>query len=344
MPLTCLPRLLLAAAALFAAAAHAAPKYNVTTVIPSIELDQIAALGPTGAVVTRKDGHAVLYSNGQLYDLGTLGGRASNSQGINASGVIIGSAMDRVDTLHAFSYAKGVMTELVPKWSPVESVAYGINDHGTIVGMVDIHPAIVIDGTMQIVPGLEHDTGALRAINNAGTAVGDAYGPIIYENGTVTRLRHIGSGSLVDINDHGLILGQLGDWRGLRASLYDGTRVIDIGAGISLKTTARALNNLGQAIFDARGEYWWNSLAYLYADGVATEINTMLDPALGLDVKYAWDINDRGQIVATGCNNTGCQLLRLDPVSSVPEPATAAMLLAGLAVAGFAGRRRVNAA
>jgi hypothetical protein len=49
------------------------------------------------------------------------------------------------------------------------------------------------------------------------------------------------------------------------------------------------------------------------------------------------------QIAATGCRGGACYALRLDPVMAVPEPASVAMLLAGLAGFGWRSRRRGEA-
>lgn len=55
--------------------------------------------------------HAVMWANGQIYDLGTLGGTSSSASGINNSGTIVGTA-DVGDGDHAFIYSNGVMTDL----------------------------------------------------------------------------------------------------------------------------------------------------------------------------------------------------------------------------------------
>jgi len=81
-----------------------------------------------------------------------------------------------------------------------------------------------------------------------------------------------------------------------------------------------------------------NSRAFLYSDGVMTNLNSLIDPLSGWTISSAQDINNSGQIAATGCNTTGnCRVLLLSPV---PEPETYLMMLAGLGLLGMKLRRQ----
>jgi probable HAF family extracellular repeat protein len=79
--------------------------------------------------------HAILWRDGQLLDLGTLGGTLSRARGINPSGVIVGSATIRGDFFfHAFRWENGVMTDLGTHPGDPSSDAFGISPDGRIVG------------------------------------------------------------------------------------------------------------------------------------------------------------------------------------------------------------------
>jgi hypothetical protein len=81
-------------------------------------------------------------------------------------------------------------------------------------------------------------------------------------------------------------------------------------------------------------------------------LNDLIDPTLGLNLVYAGDINDKGQIAARGCTANGqCSdvLLSLiatpdpdpDP-NNVPEPEAFTAGVAGLALMGLLRRRRAK--
>ena len=83
--------------------------------------------------------------------------------------------------------------------------------------------------------------------------------------------------------------------------------------------------------------------AFLYADGSMTDLNSLIDPASGWTIHSASDINDHGQIAATGCRAGECLALRLDlAVAAVPELSTWVAMLAGLIILGFAARRQTR--
>ncbi|MDP9370217.1 MAG: hypothetical protein M3Q03_18420 [Chloroflexota bacterium] len=100
--------------------------------------------------------HAWLYRDGELIDLGTLGGPESSALGLNAAGQVVGesqisagapgataspaaSAGDMEPPWHAFIWEDGVMTDLNALVSGeselVLETAYVVNDAGQIVGV-----------------------------------------------------------------------------------------------------------------------------------------------------------------------------------------------------------------
>ena len=87
------------------------------------------------------DDHAFLYTNGEMLDLGTLGGaysQASSALGINDLGRVVGWSASPDWAEHAFLYENGRMTDLNDLIDPesgwVLTAADDINNLGQIVG------------------------------------------------------------------------------------------------------------------------------------------------------------------------------------------------------------------
>jgi probable HAF family extracellular repeat protein len=98
------------------------------------DLGQI--VGSTGSCVTNPAAHGVLWSNGQVIDLGNLGG-AKNHQpvAINTLGQITGGSDLPGDLAqHAFLWQKGVMTDLGALPGDTYSFGNSINNLGQVVG------------------------------------------------------------------------------------------------------------------------------------------------------------------------------------------------------------------
>lgn len=80
----------------------------------------------------------LIYDNGIMSNLGTLGGSTSWAYGINDGGQIVGTAATSSGTDHAFLYTNGMMTDLNSLIDPssgwVLKTASAINDNGQIVG------------------------------------------------------------------------------------------------------------------------------------------------------------------------------------------------------------------
>lgn len=77
---------------------------------------------------------AFLWFEGNMHDLGTLGGQWSVAQAINNKGSVVGWAETREGKSHAFIWTKAA--GMTPLPIPGDySLALGINDNGYIVGV-----------------------------------------------------------------------------------------------------------------------------------------------------------------------------------------------------------------
>jgi probable HAF family extracellular repeat protein len=96
------------------------------------EHDQVAASSETAS----GEVHAFLWSDGEMRDLGTLGGAESRAHGINDRGEVVGESQTASGETHAFLWRDGVMTDIGTMFeNPDQSYAVAINDAGQIAGV-----------------------------------------------------------------------------------------------------------------------------------------------------------------------------------------------------------------
>jgi hypothetical protein len=185
-----------------------------------------------------------------------------------------------------------------------------------------------------------------------GDDSGTSFGAVIWSDSSgVVTLPSRGNlfTSVGGINDAGIVVG--GD--------YDGD-ITDTGlwwdAAHNLHTLAfvagttgsapNAINNLNQVVgwsadetlCDPFGDQTCRRAAIWDLNGDATDLNSLIDPALGYTLLFANDINDLGEIYGEAVDASGRRFLFL--ARPVPEPATWAMMVLGFACLGTAMRRR----
>jgi probable HAF family extracellular repeat protein len=138
------------------------------------------AIGDAGHVVGENGrGHAALWYDGELVDLGTLPGHASSAAtAVNRRGWVVGVSFESLSgAADAFLWRDGTMTKVTPGLG-LSSRAYGINDRGQVVGSSDArsawpHAFVWEDGRytdLGTLPG-HRESGAV-AINDSGQIVG----------------------------------------------------------------------------------------------------------------------------------------------------------------------------
>lgn len=269
------------------------------------------AVNVSGQVAGNSGNRAFLYKDGQLIDLGHLGGNETEAFGINAAGDVVGTSDLPDGARRAFVYRNGVMTSLGTLGGR-NSDATDINDAGQIVGHA--HAGSQVDyaflysgGQMQSLGSLGPAWSEAHAINASGQVVGNyttgpERRPFLYSNGQMTDIGTLGGISTFafDINDAGQILGRGSTAAGeVHYFLYSNGQMIDLTT-IGL-TSVVSINNAGHLLGVAGTGA--NARAVLYKDGQMIDLDSLIPAGSGWTRLGASDMNDSGQIVGQGFLN-----------------------------------------
>jgi len=229
-----------------------------------------------------------LWQNGHMNALPTVGGNNGQASDINNRGQVVGFAENgAVDS----SCSAGTTNNRIQQ------------------------PVLWENGKAQALPTVGGDPdGFAIAINDQGQAVGDsgncagAIHAVLWENDKAWPLSDLGGGAIAQgINDQGQIVGRVFSGKTFLAALWQN------GVLINLKTLpgdfaalATGINNRGQIVGSTldRGFNW--SHAFIYQDGVMTDLNKLFPAdSTNLFATMADKINERGQIAGMGTVRSG---------------------------------------
>ncbi len=284
---------------------------------------------------------AFVYENGAMKDLGTLGGARSVAWGIGEDGQIVGNSRTASYASKAFLYRDGFMTAL----PGMNGVACDVNRAGKAVGWASF------SGRSRAVlwsEGIEIPLGTLGGSNSQACRINDN-GQVIgysltaddlavqafrWSDGVMVPLGTLGGTYTLayGINDAGEAAGTAETPNGeFHAVLWsaDGA-AIDLGSLGSSEAQAVDINNRGHAVGFASPNRRY--CAFVYRDGVMTNLNDLLPPGSGWYLEAAQAINDSGQIVGRGWRGGQQRAFLLTPV---PSDTTAPVTIAS--VAGVSG-------
>ena len=131
-----------------------------------------------GSDDTSSNLHALMWSNGTVTDLGTLGGSQADATAINNLGQVTGWAQTNTSATHGFLFSNGKMTDIG------NIIPEAINNHGVVVG----YGALIYSGgrvqdlNNLIPPGSGFTLDNATAINDNGQIVANGYNSIGQEH------------------------------------------------------------------------------------------------------------------------------------------------------------------
>jgi probable HAF family extracellular repeat protein len=310
----------------------------------SVQSAQAYDINDSGQVVGYAGNHAFVWQNGVLIDLGTLGGNGSIARAINTFGQIAGqSTLASSSTSHAVLWDNGTKIDLTPG-SAVSSTANGINDSRQIVLNTSNNTAFLWqNGVLTDLGRLGGGAGGafVQDINNAGQAVGSSTAhAFFWQNGVMTDLGVLPGGDdesgAAAINSFGQIVGSSGHTDLDTYEITSRSFLYDRGVMTALpvpspESYAGDINDSGVIVGTMRaggGVSPWH--AYIYADGVVTDLNSLIPAGSSLHLLSAMGINNAGQIVGAAYDSRAFYhafLLTKGTAPAVPAAAPSGLIV-----------------
>ena len=322
--------------------AFAGVEYTLTIIDPGVARSINDSGEFTGSVGTGSQ-DAFIDRNGVLTNFGLQAGDDTQGFGINASGVVAGTADASSILSRAFvRHADGSIS-----FPPLLS-AFAISDTGVIAGSAangSVVNAATYDGTtVTDLPTLGGNSGIAFGINDAGLVVGrarDSAGvdhAVFWRNGSITTLSP--KASLAEgVNSSGQIVGSnyfsgVGSDSIMHATLWQN------GAATDLTPNELIGSSAAHAVNDAGVIVGYDGFATIWRNGVEQNLNDLIPANSGLTLYNALGINNLGQIVGQGRNSANVDEAFL--LTPVPEPAITLTVTALVAALGTRVRGRVR--
>jgi len=270
---------------------------------------------------------AVLWKDGQIMDLGTLGEKTESAAiAVNNRGQAVGAAFDASFNSRAFLWTEDHGIQDLGTLGACCAIAGSINVGGQVAGESGLCDTCNQDvffwehGHMQRIPDFGGPISFHYALNNRGQVVGQsdlpggAYAhPFLW--GKNRGIRDLGllpgglSASAHWINDRGDAVGISGiqnDQFGHAVLWNHG--ITDLGTvDGDLCSVAEGINSKGQIV---GGTFDCNTAAFLHAflwgnGGPMVDLNTLIPPGSNLQLNQADSINDSGEIAGQATTSNG---------------------------------------
>lgn len=277
--------------------------------------------------------HAFVYADGELTDIGTLGGAFSSAVAVNASGQLTGSATGEWEAgPYAFLWDGDSLISLGTLGGS-KSHGSAINEAGEIVGVSLTEGgqwrAFLWDGRdMQDLGTLGGDYSAAVAINRQGAVAGESatasgwLHAFLFSDGVMIDLGALsGTWSVTqDLNDANQVIGQFTTAQGQnRGFIFTQGVVVDLGTLGGDTMEPWDLNNVGQVVGTSTTESGVYR-AVLWQNGVLVDLNSLLPADSGWELTSARFINDSGLIVGYGIYGGADRWFRLQLGSANQAP------------------------
>lgn len=288
-------------------------------------------------------GHSFLYSNGQMTDLSplnsgnvvTVGPTGINNAGQIASGLMIGGVY-----VPAIYDSKTEKTTLLGTLGG--GVATSINNSGDAVGYSYLdsltrHAFLYSNGVMTDIQGFEGGYSYAFGINDQGVIVGSASQDdnpdraFFYAHGVMSWIGPATNSYARAVNQRGQIVGEFltADNSAFHAFLYGNGSFTDLGLSGSPETVAYSINDQQQIVgtvwipYDSVCPYGpctnYKQHAFLWENGNPVDLNNLIQEDSGWELAWAFDINNRGQIVGYGLVDGNFRAFLLTPAVSAKQ-------------------------
>ncbi len=344
--------------ATWALCTQAAQRYAVVAQIDNLYPKALNNAGMVvGDMAVGQLGHAFLWSNSVLTDLGTLGFGVSSANGINELGQVVGNAEGPAGRQHIFLYASGRMVDL-GSFDNEHIEAHALNNAGTIVGLYrrtgpEYRAFSLHEGELRDLGDFGAEPAYAADINERGDIAGSAGhaadSPRAHMHAFIHRSDRLldlgifnaaGAGSSLAsaINDGGEVVGTAFGGAGeARAFLWRDGIMHNLGTLAGGASGASDINEAGQIVGASDGA------AFLFDAGRMLDLN-LLAPIPGWRLVNGVAINESGHILAYGCrpDATCASFLLQAQALAIPEPASASMLACGLVLLGWRIRARTT--